>query len=790
MRFALVCTGPTSALAAASVRHALAVVPTASVTVLDVDGSYSAMAGENVVAPTAVGVSMRTLHEKALLLGRAELARWLYPSMIRTLAGPEPVVAMLPGVILLRPPDDLVGACANGGLAAVPRVSGIRDDGRWPGPQDALRLGDHDPVLLAVNPGDRDALQWWAQLTDHPVEPGDRWLDWVLSRTRSNPVPEDARLISPWTLAPERRIESGSDGGLLLDGREVIAVDLSHLDPTRPWLLDATVPGDPRARLSDHPVLAAFVAGVASELSTGDAADRSTWDPEMTAVGVPVSPVLRSLYRATYAERARTPGAAPPDPFDPDQVDRCRHWLTEPLADGPGRYLRAIYDSRPDLPRQFPHVPGEHTAAFLRWAGTHAAREVEDATGLVDESVERAVAAAASGRRRASASGVNVVGFLSGELGIGESARLMVDALQSAGVPHATVVVRQGLISRASADVPAGRGAARFDTTLLCINADLVGAVAATLPAPAREGYRIGMWYWEVADFPAEQHGGFAHVDEIWVATDFIRQAVEPHSPVPVHTVTPPLPQRGPAPTLTRGNLGLPEGPLFLFSFDFLSTAERKNPLGLIDAFTSAFAPGEGPTLVIKSINAGRRPAEAERLRLRAAAEPDVVLMEDYLDSAEHNALMALCDCYVSLHRSEGLGLTMAEAMAWGKPVIATGYGGNLQFMTEQNSFLVPWAPTPIPVGAEPYPAGGVWADPDLHAAAQMMRAVVEHPEVAVAVGAMAAADLATLHSPTVAGRLISARLARSATRRRARSTRILARRLRASARAAKAKFA
>src|SRR5665811_1018703 len=83
-----------------------------------------------------------------------------------------------------------------------------------------------------------------------------------------------------------------------------------------------------------------------------------------------------------------------------------------------------------------------------------------------------------------------------------------------------------------------------------------------------------------------------------------------------------------------------------------------------------------------------------------------------------------------SLHRSEGLGLTMAEAMAWGKPVIATGYSGNLDFMTEENSFLVPWTPAQIPVDADPYPAGGTWADPDLDAAARLMRSVVAEPEV------------------------------------------------------------
>src|SRR5690606_28479609 len=156
-------------------------------------------------------------------------------------------------------------------------------------------------------------------------------------------------------------------------------------------------------------------------------------------------------------------------------------------------------------------------------------------------------------------------------------------------------------------------------TTLLCVNADLSGAAAAALPPRRRGDRRIGYWYWEVEDFPPEQHGGFEHVDEVWVATSFVQAAIAPHSPVPVRTVTPPLPQRGAEPTLTRSDLGLPDRPLFLFSFDFLSTAERKNPWGLVDAFSQAFRPDEGPVLVLKSINAHLRPAEAERLRLHMA---------------------------------------------------------------------------------------------------------------------------------------------------------------------------
>jgi glycosyltransferase involved in cell wall biosynthesis len=109
-------------------------------------------------------------------------------------------------------------------------------------------------------------------------------------------------------------------------------------------------------------------------------------------------------------------------------------------------------------------------------------------------------------------------------------------------------------------------------------------------------------------------------------------------------------------------------------------------------------------------------------------------------------------DCYVSLHRSEGLGLTMAEAMSLGKPVIATGYSGNMDFMTEENSCLVPWSPVLVGSGAEGYPASATWAEPDLEAAAQLMRRVFVDQEFASELGQRAQADIAQRFSAAVTG--------------------------------------
>ena len=200
---------------------------------------------------------------------------------------------------------------------------------------------------------------------------------------------------------------------------------------------------------------------------------------------------------------------------------------------------------------------------------------------------------------------------------------------------------------------------------------------------------------------------------------------------------------------------------VFLFVFDYESVAERKNPWGVMRAFRTAFpdpTPG-GPVLVLKTINAELHLPDAERVRV-AASDPDVLVLDGYLAADERDALMERADAYVSLHRCEGWGLTLAEAMSRGKPVVATAYSGNLEFMTETNSWLIPYRLTDIAEVSGAYRDGGRWADPDIAAAARAMREIVENPAEAAKRGSEAARDLAARRASDAGPRAIARRLA------------------------------
>ena len=191
----------------------------------------------------------------------------------------------------------------------------------------------------------------------------------------------------------------------------------------------------------------------------------------------------------------------------------------------------------------------------------------------------------------------------------------------------------------------------------------------------------------------------------------FMAQNIGAVAPVPVVALPPPV-QR-PAEPAEPLRLGVPEGFLFLFVFDYLSTVQRKNPVGLIEAFKRAFAPGEGPQLLIKTINGPLRPLSEEEVLWAADGREDIHVVDRSLSGEELNGLMAACDCYVSLHRAEGFGLTIAEAMAIGKPAIATGYSGNVDFMNEREQLPRRLHDRPGRAGMRDLPAGGRMGRPE-----------------------------------------------------------------------------
>jgi len=360
---------------------------------------------------------------------------------------------------------------------------------------------------------------------------------------------------------------------------------------------------------------------------------------------------------------------------------------------------------------------------------------------------------------------VNLVGHLEAELGNGETARHLVAALDAVDVPVFPLSIAAGA-SRQGHPFPAARiPAAPFSTTVICLNAGQMPLVRRRLGEALNAGRRtVGVWWWETLTFPEDLRPAFDYVDELWAGSAFMADVLRRAAPRRVSVVHLPLhvarERRVPAPD--RAALGLPEGFLVLGVFDHNSVLARKNPLGLIEAFRRAFAPGEGAHLVLKSINGDAHPRDAAMVAQAARDRPDVHLRDGYVSSAERDALVAACDCYASLHRAEGFGITLVEAMQLGRPVVATGWSGNLDFMNEDSALLVDYELVPVGPGSAPYPPDDRWAEPDLDHAAWLLRELAAEPARARALGEAGRAHVLRTLAPERIGSAIAARLAES----------------------------
>ncbi len=357
--------------------------------------------------------------------------------------------------------------------------------------------------------------------------------------------------------------------------------------------------------------------------------------------------------------------------------------------------------------------------------------------------------------------GVNVVGPLRAESGVGEAARAVVAALDAARIPVLPVLPPETSVSRQGVRFGAvGVAEAAFPVTVLCLTAvETPGFAGAAGPSFFRGRHTIGLWWWEVSSFPEPLHPAFAHVDEVWAGSTHVAAALAgpaASSGVPVTPVRIPV-RRARTRRIRRAELGMPEGFVFLTVFGYYSGVARKNPLGAIEAFRRAFGPGEGASLVVKCIDEDAHPEEHAALLAAAAEHPDVYVLPGYISRDAMDALVQRSDAVVSLHRAEGFGFTPAEAMACAKPVIATAYSGNLDYMTDDNSLLVPAGLVPIGAHGGPYPPDGEWAEPDLDIAARHMRRIVAEPEFGRRLGERAARDLAARFSTDAAGGIMRA---------------------------------
>lgn len=364
-------------------------------------------------------------------------------------------------------------------------------------------------------------------------------------------------------------------------------------------------------------------------------------------------------------------------------------------------------------------------------------------------------------------SGVNVVGYFDATSGLADRAHELVACLAAAGV-----AVSEWSVPAVGAPTPGAPSPTAYDTTVAVVTAVQLASVRRALPEPFDVDRTIGYFFWELSVVPDEQQWGIGLVGEIWTPTKFVHDGYAIATDRPVHLA--PLPVAEPR-TSGRGrtDFGFGDETVFLASFDFASSMERKNPLAAVAAFRAAFPAGtEAVRLVVKSLNADACPDDRDRLVRAFAHDERISLRDERLDPADRAALIRSADVFVSLHRSEGLGLHLAEAMWLSTPVLATAYSGSLDVTAAPGDPVaaqVGFELVPVERGGEAY-REGTWAEPDVREAATMMRRFADDRRWATDMAERAYAHMKSQVDRRAAGEHLVALLGQTVAGERARS--------------------
>lgn len=776
MRVYTICTQSYLAYAAVLAESLAATHDGLRLSVVLIDGDASTKLDfADVILPAELPLGdEQELHRMATIYDVVELSTALKPWAFQYLFGryDEPVLYLDPDIQVFAPLYDLGELADAHGILINPHTTKpLPRDGLMPSERDLLIAGTYNLGFLGVGRSGAPFLEWWAERLRrdciNAVEEGyfvdQRWIDLVPSYFPHSVLRDPGCNVAYWNL-PNRLVQNGAQNGngYRVDGEPLRFFHFSGFSADAPHLLSKHQGDPPRIRLSDHPALSSLCREYAKGLRRHGHARYSQipYGYDTAANGLHLGRAIRRAYRKELV-RQEAEGRAPsmPDPFTKDGAEELVKFLREPAVrsttPGLSRYLYEMYRERADLRAAFPDVLGADADRFIDWVQQDAqtGKLIPDALvpGAPRKPLER---------------GVNLYGYVFAESGTGQIGRSIVAALKAAEIPYAVIPFAETINRQQHEFASDAKERAVYDTNFICVNADQVPLFIEKMGREILERrYNIGVWAWEVDDMPEWMAKSGESLDEVWGISQYTADGIRQRVHVPIRAF--PLPVVMPAVVArSRHELGLPEGFLALFCFDFGSVFDRKNPLAVVEAFRRAFPQPGQASLCIKTVNGDRHVADLERLRVACADRSDIVLMDGYRSSEGQIALMNACDVYISLHRAEGFGLTVAEAMALGKPVITTAWSSTMEFTTADNSYLVPARVVPVPKETPVYPPTARWADPDVEAAAAALRRVYEHPDEANAIGERARRDIATLHSAEARAPKLKALFEETRTRR------------------------
>ena len=656
--------------------------------------------------------------------------------------GFERVVYLDPDIKLYSPMEDLDRAFESAELILTPHTTKPYPDSLVPNHLDIRKSGIYNLGFLGIKPSNatRDLLRWWQECCrencrvafDEHIFVDQGWMDFAPSFVPNTHILRHVGYnVAYWNLHYRSCNCSGFPAAAptMHDGTTLRFFHFSGFDPSQARTLSRH-----QTRVTDG-FWPSWLATLCDDYSANLAAEgyqryrTIPWRfnpltdlqlPEPIRLNIQKSPVLKGILQQQLSpERVR---------------DIVIDFLTQPDSAYPQlpKYLADLYRSRADvrtaIPNQHPRFAQNVIAWFKRTGrsefGINGQLPIEGWWNRRKRTHPKRVPHNSRWPK------INVYGYFTSQLGLGESARSCARALRANGARFRAVNFTAGCSSPSvSSDVKTSLPFSDPMIDLIHVNSDQIPTFFSTHPEVlSRDSYRIAYWAWELDVPPPQIDEVIPAFDEIWCLSRWNRDCFMKSFRGPVRVVWPNVtadPLAGSRPTGQLPGLSFEGRCVFLALCDFFSSPERKNPAGAVEAYLRAFPePVDQRLLVAKLSNTSARLDYLEQLERLRGDRPDIVFIKDVYSREQISALLGACTALVSLHASEGFGLPLAEALTLGKRVIATGYGGNTDFCTSKRAYLVRYRLRKIERTVGAYAAGARWAEADLDDAADCMRRI------------------------------------------------------------------
>jgi len=651
---------------------------------------------------------------------------WMFAHLFER--GYDRVIYLDPDIVIYSRLAEIEAAPPETFLVLTPHLTGSIGGDIHPSERTILQAGSYNLGFLAVarTPQLADFLAWWKEKLEFQcvvdVARGlfvdQRWIDLAPGLFAGVSIlRHDGYNVAYWNL--RQRTVAFQAGNATVNGQPLRFFHFSGFDPASPQMVSKH---DSGLRLIDAGEARTLINAYIEALQEAGYAQfrNSPYAHGVFADGTPIPSAARQAYRTSVELQAK----GGEDPFQhPELFAGLRDpAATSPLAAKAGLASYRILSRARPIVRLIPSAARVSMREFLL-----GRKERPQAAAHGDRSLPP---------------GINIIGYFERETGVGESARLFRRACQRAGLPSHCIDV--------DAD-PAVQQAA-FRTSVIHVNGDRSPEVQKQLRHVFdASAYNIGCWHWELPEMSDSWIASAEPLDEIWAPSSFIQSAISRKVSVPVVHMPHGVEVTDIEPCSAE-ELSVPPGRfVFLCILDLASVMERKNPLAAVEAFRRAFPSHGSAALLIKAVYAERHRDEYGDLEEQLRGVPDVYLINRLLPRARLNGLLASCDAVVSLHRSEGFGLIPAEAMALGKPVVATGWSGNMDFMNSRNSCPVNFRLVTLDRTFDAYPAGAQWAEPDVAHGSELLRRLLEDSAYRVEIGERARDTMRTQFSPEAA---------------------------------------